>query len=238
MPTFEDFSSTLANFSGTARIFPLPNLVMFPHVLQPLHVFEPRYRDLVEEALAGDQLLALATLRPGWEDNYEGRPPLYPAACLGRIASHCRLKQGSYNVLLLGVQRVRLVEELAPAKRFREARVELRHDIYPTAKALELPLLQERLRSALVELLPRLPAAEEQIDQLLASDVPLGVLSDIVSYLLDISLRAKQRLLGEANVHRRTQLLLKHLAAAAQCAPSQDGQGSSPILFPPEFSPN
>ena len=235
MPTFEDFSSTLANFSGTARLFPLPNLVMFPHVLQPLHVFEPRYRDLMEESLSGDRLLAIATLRPGWEDDYEGRPPLYPTACLGRIASHCRLKQGSYNVLLLGVQRVRLVEELAPAKRFREARVELCTDVYPSVKAHELSLLQERLRSALVKILPRLPAAEEQIDQLLASDVPLGVLSDIVSYLLDINLRAKQRLLSEANVHRRTQTLLKHLAAAVQNAPTQD---SNALVFPPEFSPN
>lgn len=235
MPAFEDSSATLANFSGTVRLFPLPNLVMFPHVLQPLHIFEPRYRDLMEEALAGDQLIAMANFRPGWERNYEGRPPLYPMACLCRIASHCRLKQGSFNLLLLGVQRIRLVQEFSPEKRFREARAELCTDVYPAQRAHEVPLLQERLRKSLMEILPRLPAAQEQIDQLLASDVPLGMLADIVSYLLDIDIKAKERLLSELNVHRRTNMLLRYLTAMV-CAPHPTAH--DPAFFPPQFSVN
>ena len=117
-------------FSGTARLFPLPNLVLFPHVLQPLHVFEPRYRELVEESLAGDRLIAMALLSPGWESDYDGRPPLYPSACLGRIATYHRFEDGRYNLLLAGLQRIRLVRELEPAKPFREAEAVACEDIY------------------------------------------------------------------------------------------------------------
>jgi Lon protease-like protein len=78
MSASEDLYSQPENFSGKARLFPLPNLVLFPHVLQPLHVFEPRYRQLLEEALADDRLIAMAVLAPGWESDYEGRPALRP----------------------------------------------------------------------------------------------------------------------------------------------------------------
>ena len=61
-------------FAGTARLFPLPNLVLFPHVVQPLHIFEPRYRQLMADALADDRLIAMALLRPGWEEDYHRKP--------------------------------------------------------------------------------------------------------------------------------------------------------------------
>lgn len=235
MSTFEESQSALADFSGTVRLFPLPNLVLFPHVLQPLHVFEDRYRQMLEEALAGDRLIAMAMLVPGWEKDYEGRPPIHPMACLGRIATHCRLKGGAYNVLLLGLRRVRLVRELAPRKGFREARVELCEDHYPPGEAPHSAGLQEKLRRALVRVLPCVPQAQEQIDQLLAADVPLGMLADMVSYMLDIDLAAKQELLAELNVPRRTELLLGHLEIAAGAAQAQCG---GPEDFPPGFSAN
>ena len=87
------------------RLFPLPNLVLYPHVMQPLHIFEDRYREMLEDALAGDQLIAMAVLEPGWEDDYESRPPVAQYACLGKVVAHHRLKDGRYNVLLMGVQR-------------------------------------------------------------------------------------------------------------------------------------
>ena len=84
MLSFDDLSFSVESFSGTARLFPLPNLVLFPHVMQPLHIFEPRYRSMLEDALASDGLIAMALLAPGWENDYEGRPNLYPMA--GRAA--------------------------------------------------------------------------------------------------------------------------------------------------------
>jgi len=234
MPSFEDLSSCLENFSGTVRLFPLPNLVLFPHVLQPLHVFEPRYRELFEDALAGDQLIAMAVLSPGWEKDYEGRPPLEPIACLGRIATYHRLDDGTYNVLLLGVRRVKLVRELEPASSFRKAEVELCEDYYPPQRAAERTSLQRKLRDAFVRVLPMLPEAQEQLDQLLAADVSLGVLSDVISYMLDISLGEKQALLAEADVHHRAEMLLGHLSAAVERAPDDSDLPG----FPPQFSTN
>src|SRR5437899_1693222 len=103
-----DDQHALADFTGVARLFPLPNLVLFPHVVQPLHVFEPRYRQLTADALEGDRLIALALLRPGWEEEYEARPPLYPVACLGRITAHQKLDGGRYILLLRGLSRIRI----------------------------------------------------------------------------------------------------------------------------------
>src|SRR5437588_755419 len=82
------------NLGGTARLFPLPNLVLFPYVIQPLHVFEPRYRRLLADALAGDRLMAMALLKPGWEEDYQQRPAIHPVVCLGKIFKEERLPDG------------------------------------------------------------------------------------------------------------------------------------------------
>ncbi|MHC4179823.1 MAG: LON peptidase substrate-binding domain-containing protein, partial [Planctomycetota bacterium] len=201
MSSFEDLSFSLEHFSGRVRLFPLPNLVLFPHVMQPLHVFEPRYRNLLEDALDDDRLIAMATLAPGWESDYEGRPPLYPVACLGRITTYHRLDDGTYNVLLLGLRRVRVVRELTPASSFREAEVELCEDYVPPARATVRAALRRKLRNALLETLPSLPEAQEQLDQLLGADVSLGVLTDVISYMLDLDLSDKEALLAQTDVY-------------------------------------
>src|SRR5256885_4062278 len=85
-------------FSGKVRLFPLPNLVLFPHVLQPLHVFEPRYRQLLTDALDDDRMIALALLRPGWEDDYDKRPPIHPVVCIGKVHNEERFADGRYNL--------------------------------------------------------------------------------------------------------------------------------------------
>src|SRR3990170_4119018 len=109
-------------FSGVARLFPLPNLVMYPHVMQPLHIFEERYREMLEDSLATDRLVAMALLEPGWETDYDSRPPVARYACLGKVVTHHRLKDGRYNLLLMGVGRVRIVQELEPRRSFRQAK--------------------------------------------------------------------------------------------------------------------
>ncbi len=235
MAAFDDLPFSLEEFSGTVRLFPLPNLVLFPHVMQPLHIFEPRYRDLLEEALASDHLVTMATLAPGWEKDYEGRPPLFPMACLGRVVVHHQVADGAYNVLVVGLKRVRLLRELPSSKSFREAQVEICEDSYPPEEAASTSILQRRLRNAFLEILPELPQAQEQLDQLLGRDVSLGALTDIISYMLDIELAKKETLLVEANVHRRTELLLEYLSMIA----GNDSPGAAGVLeFPPAFSIN
>src|SRR5437588_12386806 len=101
MSLSENLSFSPEEFSGQVRPFPLPNLVVFPHVMQPMHIFEPRYRQMLEEALAEDKLIAMAMLAPGWESDYDGRPPIHPTACLCRVATHQATEKGTYNVLLV-----------------------------------------------------------------------------------------------------------------------------------------
>src|SRR6266404_2412978 len=66
-------------------IFPLPNCVLLPGGLLPLHVFEPRYRELTRDCLAGHQYMGVARLRPGYESTYYGRPPVFGRFGVGRI---------------------------------------------------------------------------------------------------------------------------------------------------------
>src|SRR4029078_412459 len=105
-----------ATFSGVVRLFPLPELVLYPHVMQPLHIFEERYREMLEDALADDRLIAMAMLEPRYEEDYDRRPPIAAHACPGKAVAHRRLSDGRYNLLLLGVGRVRIVRELEPLR--------------------------------------------------------------------------------------------------------------------------
>jgi hypothetical protein len=92
-------------------LFPLPNIVLFPNVFLPLHVFERRYREMVADALASDRLIGMVLLRRGWGRDDERRPPVYPIGCTGVITHVERLLDGRYNIVLRGLQRFRIVEE-------------------------------------------------------------------------------------------------------------------------------
>ena len=94
----------------TARLFPLPDVVFFPRTNLPLHIFEPRYRQLMRDALAGDRRIAIALLQPGWEADYEGSPAVHPICCVGVISSHEELDDGRFNLVLLGEQRIRICD--------------------------------------------------------------------------------------------------------------------------------
>ena len=221
-----------SSFSGEARLFPLPDLVMFPHVVQPLHVFEPRYRELVEDALAGDKLIAMAVLAPGWEGNYEGRPPVKLTACLGRIATHQQLADGRYNLLLLGLRRIEIVEELAPQHLYRVAKVKLLEDVYPAAAEGRRPELKAQLMAAFRERLEKLAAGKEQLDKIDEIGMTLGTLTDLVGYTMDLGVEFKSQLLAETNVDLRASLLLERLQNLPQ------SQTSRTQKFPPDFSEN
>lgn len=233
---FESKPFSASQFSGRVRLFPLPNLVMFPHVMQPLHIFEPRYRSLVQDALRSDRLIAMATLAPGWEADYEGRPPLHPMACLGRVTTYHRLPDGTYNMLLSGLRRVRLVRELSPSRKFREAEVALCEDTYPVDPATSEVELKSRLREAFLRISPMVQEAREQLDQLFSSEIALGTLADVIGYMLDVDLAKKQALLEQLDVVRRAKAVLEHLAAAAQSYAGPLQLDAAP--FPPQFSAN
>jgi hypothetical protein len=92
-------------------LFPLPNTVLFPNVFLALHVFEPRYREMVADALAADRMIGMVLLRPGWEPEYEGRPPVYDVGCSGVITHVERHPDGRYNIVLRGLDKFRILAE-------------------------------------------------------------------------------------------------------------------------------
>jgi Lon protease-like protein len=107
----------------TIPIFPLPNAVLFPNVFLPLHIFEPRYRTMVRDALASDLIIGMALLRPGYERDYEGRPPVYPIGCAGVITHSEVLPDGRYNIILKGIEKFRMIGE-DTSRSYRLAQVE------------------------------------------------------------------------------------------------------------------
>jgi hypothetical protein len=92
-------------------LFPLPNVVLFPHAPLPLHIFEPRYRKMVADALESHRTIGMALLRPGWEPNYYGRPPVFAIGGAGVIDRVETLADGRYNILLRGTGRYRILHE-------------------------------------------------------------------------------------------------------------------------------
>lgn len=97
--------------SDLLPLFPLPNVVLFPNVFLPLHVFEPRYREMVADAVASDRMIGIVLLQPGWEDDYDARPPIYPVGCSGVITHVERLNDGCYDIVLRGLDRFQVVAE-------------------------------------------------------------------------------------------------------------------------------
>lgn len=133
----------------TIPIFPLPNVVLFPHVFLPLHIFEPRYRAMVADALEGDRLIGMVLLRPGWEGRYDGRPPVYPIGCAGVITHHDRLPDGRYNIVLRGLQKFRITGE-DEGRPYRVARIEDQHETLAASEREEIGAARRRLEGMLV----------------------------------------------------------------------------------------
>jgi uncharacterized protein len=104
-------------------LFPLPNLVLFPGVQVPLHIFEPRYREMVGEVAGGDRLVGMMLLKGDWEHDYYGHPDVFQIGCAGRIGQIVKLPDGRFNLILEGLREFRIVEEIRD-RSFRRARVE------------------------------------------------------------------------------------------------------------------
>jgi Lon protease-like protein len=231
MPMSDDLQA-LQNFSGIARLFPLPNVVLFPHLVLPLHIFEPRYRQMTTDALAGDRLIAMTLLQPGWEPDYEGLPALYPIACLGRIQAEQRLPDGRFNLQVRGLTRVRILEEINDDKLYRSAKVEMLQEQPARSEA------DQKLRAKLLEVVPGWcqshgPAAEV-FPKVIQSNLPLGIVCDVLGFSLPLSVEFKQKLLENLSVESRARNLLAHLEENSP--PEILPPPQNP--FPPEFSAN
>jgi uncharacterized protein len=133
----------------TIPLFPLPNVVLFPNVFLPLHIFEPRYRAMVSAALEEDRIIGMVLLRPGWESDYDGRPPVYPVGCAGLITHAERLGDGRYNIVLQGLEKFRIQDE-DDTLPYRLARIDSLEESMSEGDKDEMRAARRRLESLLV----------------------------------------------------------------------------------------
>jgi Lon protease-like protein len=183
-------------------LFPLPNVVLFPQMPLPLHVFEPRYRKMVEDALSSHQVIGMTLLQPGWEPEYRGRPPVYRVGCAGRIEQCEPLDQGRYNILLRGLSRFRIVEE-QDGEPYRVAAVEPLPDGVGDAASLE------SLRKQVLAAISR--ASDGPPNLVLQTELPHELFVNALSQSLTLSPVERQSLLDCDTVVARYARLLEIL---------------------------
>ena len=192
--------------SDLLPLFPLPNVVLFPNVFLPLHIFEPRYREMIADAIASDRMIGMALLRPGWERDYEGRPPIYPVGCSGVMTHVERMPDGRYNLVLRGLERFRIVKE-DHGLSYRRALIEPLPEQPPTGEARNaIRSCRAKLESMLAPTAqragadPRMPAAMSDED----------VVNALAQYL-DLEPLEKQALLEKPSLRSRAESLVELL---------------------------
>ena len=164
----------------TIPIFPLPNVVLFPNVFLPLHIFEPRYRAMLADALAGDRIIGMTLLMPGYEADYQGRPPVYGVGCAGVITHSEQLADGRSNVVLRGIEKFRILEE-DTSREYRVARIEPLPETAGDSEKQMLKQRRNRLEALLVAAIerggqdPRFPSAIPDDDLVNALSQYLGL---------------------------------------------------------------
>jgi Lon protease-like protein len=189
----------------TIPIFPLPNVVLFPNVFLPLHIFEPRYREMVGDALREDRIIGMTLLRPGWEGQYDGRPPVYPVGCAGLVTHAESLADGRFNIVLQGLQKYRILGE-DDTRSYRIARIETIHEPAPDPDRQILRTERQRLEGLLV------PQPEGRgVDQMMPSSMTDEDLVNALAQYLDLEPVEKQALLERDSLVERCRSLVELL---------------------------
>ncbi len=192
-------------------IFPLPNVVFFPHTLLPLHIFEPRYRKMLADCLTGERQLAVVLLRPGWEADYYERPAVHSVAGVGEIIQSEMLPDGRSNIVLGGLGRIVIDEEVPSPTPYRIARAFWLGDVYPSGGEGDLAPDTERLRQMCGKLLSTLPQPVPGLVELLTDRGPPGAFVDRVGSLVVNEMEARQRLLELNDVEQRMAEVIAHV---------------------------
>jgi Lon protease-like protein len=209
--------------SDLLPLFPLPTVVLFPNVFLPLHIFEPRYREMIADAVASDRMIGMVLLRPGWQDDYEGRPPVYPIGCSGVITHHAQLADGRYHLVLRGVERFRITSENHD-RSYRRATIERLPE--PAPAPGDCTALKGH-RSKLEALLA--PAGERGAERLPDLRIPTAMpdedLVNALAQYLDLEPLEKQALLEQQSLRARAESLVELLEMKVMIAKSPGSCG-------------
>jgi len=204
VPSHEE-SVELLKARGLVPLFPLPNIVLFPRAALPLHIFEPRYRRMTEDALRSDRLIAMALLKPGWEERYHGNPEVHPIACAGVIEDEATLPDGRFNIRLRGLARVEILGFVRETP-YRMAAIRVLED----ANAEDGPAVEDdkrRLLAACASLLQEIsgrPAPPLAIE----GEVPFAAAVNTLCQTLTMEPESRQSLLTMDDVRERCRALI------------------------------
>jgi uncharacterized protein len=183
-------------------LFPLPNVVLFPNVFLPLHIFEPRYREMIADALQEDRIIGMTLLRPGYEANYEERPAIYPIGCAGVITHSQPLGDGRYDIVLRGMEKFRIRSEDHSGP-YRIGHVEGISEVIPPDEAVPLRQQRQRLEAVLAAAIERVRAEPK-----FPPSVPDEDLVNALAQYLDLDVLEHQALLECDGVLARCRSLI------------------------------
>lgn len=186
-------------------VFPLPNAVLFPNVFMPLHIFELRYRAMVADALTGDRIIGMALLRPGYQADYEGRPPVYRIGCAGLITHAEPLDDGRFNIVLRGIQKFQIHGE-DDGKPYRLAEVEALSEECSQVDRDRLRMHRRRLEATLTAAVER-----AETDPKFPSAIPDEDLVNALAQYLALEPIERQALLERDGVLARAEGLIELL---------------------------
>lgn len=205
---------------STIPIFPLPNVVLFPNVFLPLHIFEPRYREMVSDALDGDRIIGMVLLRPGWESDYEGRPEIYQVGCAGLITHADRTVDGRYNLVLRGFEKFRIRRE-DHERSYRRAEVDTILEPMNEDDRAVMRAERRRLETLLV------PQPEGRgVDPKMPPSMPDEELVNALAQYLDLEVVEKQALLERDGLVNRCRSLIDLLEMKVIIARHDWGAGT------------
>lgn len=186
-------------------LFPLPNVVLFPKTFAPLHVFEPRYREMVQDAMEGGRMIGMLLLQEGWDTDYYGAPPIKPVGCAGEIVHLQRLSDGRFNIVLKGIARFGVQQEFQ-ARSYRQAWIQA----WPESEAaLPPPLKAELLR--VLDGYARQEGLERPVRTLLERGPEDDLLVNLLSDEVEFTPEEKQFLLESDDLVQQTKRLIQLL---------------------------
>ncbi len=214
--------SIRVNFGRPMPLFPLASVTLMPHAVLPVHIFEDRYRQMISDALDGPGQIAMGVFAGSpqdWMSEYEGKPPLRRAVCVGQIVHHDQLPDGRFNVALHGVCRARIVSEYTDpdaddgdAKLYRRAMLEpigveeIDEATLAPARARVLSLLSETRLQDLTD-------AKPVVSHLNDADVPTSAILELVAFSLLNDAELRYRLLDEGDAFRRSMMIERELVS-------------------------
>jgi uncharacterized protein len=188
-------------------LFPLPTTVFYPNTSLPLHIFEPRYRSMVADALNAKGEIGMILLKPGWESDYEGTPEIMTVGCLGEIKRHAELPEGKYNILLTGLYRFRILNEIK-GKIYRQAEVALLKEINDKDLTSGPSPIKDQLIKIMQLYLKNFPGGTETEQELdMKNCYKLSEFVDKLTHHFDLPVNKMQEFLEQQDVQKRANSL-------------------------------